>query len=48
MNEGWICPGCGRGVAPTERHCDHGGIVALPAWPPWPHYPRTGDPLPVQ
>jgi hypothetical protein len=24
MNEGWKCPVCGKGVAPTEKHCDHG------------------------
>lgn len=28
MNEGWICPSCKRGVAPTEKHCDHGAVSA--------------------
>ena len=22
---GWLCPKCGRGVAPGQNHCDHGG-----------------------
>ena len=26
MSDGWRCPVCGRGVAPSERHCEHGGI----------------------
>lgn len=33
MSEGWKCPVCGRGVAPTEKHCDHnnafGGLWPL-------------------
>lgn len=28
MNEGWICPVCRRGVAPTEKSCGHGNIFA--------------------
>lgn len=31
MTEGWKCPVCGRGVAPSEKTCDHGGgIAAIP------------------
>ena len=26
MREGWICPKCGRGVSPDEKHCEHGGV----------------------
>lgn len=29
MNEGWKCPVCGRGVAPIEKYCDHGGMGML-------------------
>ena len=25
--KGWTCPSCGRGVAPTEKTCDHGGAL---------------------
>jgi len=25
----WTCPACGRGVAPSEKTCDHGGQVDL-------------------
>lgn len=28
MNEGWKCPVCGRGVAPTEKNCNHGELGA--------------------
>lgn len=24
MSEGWKCPVCGRGVAPSEKTCEHG------------------------
>jgi hypothetical protein len=24
----WICPKCGRGVAPDQKSCDHGGTAA--------------------
>lgn len=41
MNEGWICPACGRGVAPDEKHCDHGGLGALPQLPQTFAQPRT-------
>lgn len=36
-DRGWICPSCGRGVAPSEKACDHGTEwppVALPFWRP--------------
>lgn len=42
MNEGWICPVCRRGVAPTEKHCDHGGGVAA-IMPPY----QVGPPPPI-
>lgn len=40
--EGWKCPVCGKGVAPTEKYCDH--AVAAPLFPvaparPLPYYP---------
>lgn len=53
MTEGWICPKCGRGVAPGVTHCDHGGTGGFgrytlpsewPQWQPWPN--RTDTPLP--
>lgn len=48
MNEGWKCPVCGRGVAPTERFCTHGGGVAAPILPnPMASAPYTAPPLPV-
>ncbi len=25
----WICPACGRGVAPGQITCDHGGMNPL-------------------
>jgi len=38
---GWTCPGCGRGVAPDQKTCDH-GLAFSPrhevVWPldvPW-------------
>ena len=31
MAEGWICPSCKRGVAPTEKTCDHGVPWAISA-----------------
>ena len=41
--DGWKCPVCGRGVAPTKETCDHGGQGAapyLPGLPMWqPYYP---------
>lgn len=27
--EGWLCPSCGRGVAPDQKTCDHGMMAAL-------------------
>lgn len=39
---GWICPSCGRGVAPGVTTCDHGNLGKL-ADPPQrvlpPHWP---------
>ena len=43
MSEGWICPVCRRGVAPTERHCDHGGSLQILQIGPLPH---VCEPLP--
>lgn len=53
--DGWKCPVCGRGVAPSEKHCDHGGSLAQPYFPgmfpsvmptvPW-RIPTSGDPVP--
>lgn len=37
MNEGWKCPVCERGVAPGEKHCDHGKVQH--------HYIPTPAPL---
>jgi hypothetical protein len=34
MADGWRCPVCGRGVAPTEKVCDHGGLGALQPYQP--------------
>jgi hypothetical protein len=48
VNEGWKCPVCGRGVAPSEKSCDHGGNLALPQIPYWwpgTIYPITPSPL---
>lgn len=28
INHGWVCSVCGRGVAPGEKTCDHGGTPA--------------------
>ena len=48
MNTGWICAKCGRGVAPSEKYCDHGGY----AFTLYPHIPvpnvapATGDQIP--
>jgi len=51
MTEGWKCPVCGKGVAPTEKTCDH-GAAGLPDMPvptavpnglptsAWPHFTR--------
>ena len=32
VNTGWLCPKCGRGAAPSEKTCDHGG-VSMTVWP---------------
>ena len=32
----WTCPGCGRGVAPGQKTCDHGGKAGLPYVPAYP------------
>ena len=49
MNEGWKCPVCGRGVAPTEKHCNHDatGVFANPVIVPsiWPTPFTTGTPI---
>lgn len=38
---GWRCPVCNRGVAPTERQCDHGGAASLsPYYGPPGYYPN--------
>lgn len=42
MNEGWTCPVCKRGVAPTEKYCDHGqAAVCVPSVFDIPRYPST-------
>jgi len=41
MSEGWKCPVCSRGVAPTESHCDHGGVNYIPAPSTGPYYPNV-------
>lgn len=38
MLEGWKCPVCGRGVAPAEKVCDHGGAWVVPPLPTQPLY----------
>lgn len=41
-SEGWKCPVCGKGVAPTEKTCDHGNQVNAGTYRPWPViYPQT-------
>ena len=27
LPQAWVCPVCNRGVAPTEKTCDHAGTV---------------------
>lgn len=56
MSAGWTCPGCGRGVAPDVKTCDHGGTVDLKGrdfvplpyvpYPSAPPYYDTGRPVP--
>lgn len=47
-DKGWICPSCGRGVAPDQKTCDHGGLgampVTLPVLPVLP-IPNTAEPF---
>jgi hypothetical protein len=44
MNEGWKCPVCGRGVAPTEKVCPClGGLPYVPYTPPYVPYPILPD-----
>jgi hypothetical protein len=38
MNEGWKCPVCGGGVAPTEKTCPCVTVKAAP-YPVYPYYP---------
>lgn len=47
MNEGWICPSCKRGVAPTEKTCDHGGQILQPMWTDWGRMPIGPAPEPL-
>ena len=57
MSAPWICPGCGRGMAPHMDTCDHRGLVDpigpyLNPFQPYMAPPNTapvfttGDPLP--
>jgi hypothetical protein len=39
MNEGWKCPVCGRGVAPSVKDCSHGGTEVSPFYPALPLTP---------
>jgi len=44
---GWICPKCGKGLAPWVRECDCVSIsITLPTPPAIWREPTTGDPLP--
>lgn len=35
MTEGWKCPVCSRGVAPSEKFCNHGNYIgwSVPQYP---------------
>lgn len=50
--EGWICPKCGKALAPWVRECDCPPLTkTVTTYLPWPEYPinpwpSTGDPLP--
>jgi len=44
---GWICPKCGKGLAPLLRGCNGVSIsIILPMLPAIWREPTTGDPLP--
>ena len=54
QTQGWVCPRCGKSLAPWVRECDCSGEAKV--MPPYswiyPSYrlerrPETGDPLPV-
>ena len=47
---GWICPKCGKGLAPWVSECSCAGESFIPYYGPlMPRYnrPATGDPLPI-
>lgn len=47
MSEGWKCPVCGRGVAPTEKNCGHeGGVGTMPYVPTFVPNPNTAPAYP--
>lgn len=48
MNDPWICPACGQGVAPWRDRCDHGGALSRYPAPPaaWPLTPAKSSPSP--
>lgn len=46
-NEGWICPRCGKALAPWVKECDCSLLETGPIYsPPFFQPPCTGDPLP--
>ena len=42
-NTGWICPICGRGVAPTEKYCNCKEVQPSPCIPYQPTGPSWPD-----
>ncbi|RPI50036.1 MAG: hypothetical protein EHM49_09065 [Deltaproteobacteria bacterium] len=46
MQEGWVCPKCGRVLAPWVAECDCTYIISTPQPTTDPGYTQTGDPLP--
>lgn len=46
MDEGWICPKCGKVWAPWMPSCDCGMLSQFSSSPTVPVVPGTGDPLP--
>jgi hypothetical protein len=54
MQEGWLCPKCGRVNAPFMDHCDcvpkityipfvpYSPLPQFPNYPPWPYRPWDG------